>query len=250
MRFIIFSDGHIGLGEPKADKKKVAKIIEVSKDYDKTIFNGDMIETWKYGKLGWKVSNRKDKAEDILYIHKNLKNFMISDETIVLLGNHDYALKDLMETEESIVITSNDFKTSYYITHGNNCSKETSFDYIKRSNSWWVITTAWISSIVSKAFTKLFKKDVAEGEEILNKIYTSFKENSDKNVMNDYIFTLPKHDFYVVGHTHKKGRYLYNKDNENRRCFNTGHCVGSHLDAVTIDTETKEIKTIRIDVEY
>jgi UDP-2,3-diacylglucosamine pyrophosphatase LpxH len=239
MKYLILSDAHIGLGDVKRDKTLVNQIIAESIKYDKVVFNGDMIETWKYGKMGFDITMRTSKVKEIFNNIPELKKFMNSDKCEVLIGNHDITLERFGFKNKSLHIK--DDNTSTYVIHGNECSVETSYDYIKSKNSWWVILGAWMSYKLTELSTNLGFSTITEGEDKWDDIHYQYS-NTTEDVMLKYANELNseiKASTYVVGHTHDG---TTKKLRTGKTLFNCGKCSVNDLQGIIVSTKDAIVK--------
>ena len=243
MKILILSDAHIGLGDKEYNEKLVSKILEESKKYDYVIFNGDMIETWKYSEYGWDSKTRADKAKEIFNDFPSLYEFINDEKCIFLIGNHDISLEEFGFFKRTCDIETKTKRIR--VVHGNDCSKETSYDYIKSKNSYWVIMGAWLSSKVSE-FLSIFGYDIKDSERVFNNSLDFFKGinftyNTKDNEMEKYIKKLAnKNKFtdYIVGHTHERE---LNTKVSHVKLHNTGKCSLTSLEGIVINTDKDEI---------
>lgn len=224
MNYLAISDAHIGSRELKEDEIIVDKILSLSDKYDKLIFNGDMFEAWEYGKFGWNIKTRSCKIREIFNKFPKFKDFIYSEKCIVIIGNHDIALEVFGFKRRKLII--NDI----YITHGNECSRQTSYKYIKNKNSSLVSLKSKVKIYISKILNNLGMISVKEPTSKFNDIMYNLSD--ENNAMEEYISKLNvKQNNIIVGHTHIQKQY----DVNGKHIYNCGRCSPTLIQGVVIN---------------
>ena len=207
-KVLIVSDLHLGLGDIVNSKLLFDRLKAESINFDKVILNGDILETWKYGSLGVTTDYRKSKVKKIFKSIPGLEEFLRSDKVHVILGNHYYTLIKFGFNNKSITLFKDGAMT--YITHGNDCDGKTSFEYIKKQSSWWVVAGAWLSSKVSEVFNFFKWSTIKDSEADINKLFYSYNNEEDKILKYaNYLSRKLKPYGYkriILGHTHHQER--------------------------------------------
>jgi len=246
---LIVSDAHIGIDNIGQNRRLIKRIIKESENFDKVIFNGDMLETWRFENFEWTSEGRTKKVKKIFDLYPDLYEFMKSDKCEVIVGNHDYVLTEFKELDPKKHIVLQWGNKEVYIEHGNNVAKETSFETIEGSEGFFVIFSVWLSSLLGVFVDKLsfLKKTFNKNEKIdvdkaLNKIEYMFNDNTK---MIDYIEELNKRvnsNMYIIGHTHQRtSKYL----SDGRNLLITGKCTQSDFKGIELDTMKMSIKNFK-----
>lgn len=202
MKYLVISDAHIGLCNEEHDNILISHIIELANEFDQIIFNGDMLETWKFENLEWSTKDRTTKLQRIFDKFPQLEDFMRSNNCKVIIGNHDLVLENHgFPTKLHIIKTA---KGDVLITHGNDSNYSNSYEYVKSKKSWTNITGAWFLSKISTFLAKIGIGDIDKHETKWDEIlFTAIGGSKKLNIYADKM--LAKHVAYaiVTGHTHQ-----------------------------------------------
>jgi len=192
----VFSDLHIGFANKELNYEIISFINDL-KDDNIVILNGDTFELWKYEDFTVTPEENLKKFEEILeYYGNDIKELIHHENVYIILGNHDYGLRFINNLREVII---EKYHKQCLITHGNNCSKETSFKTLEKSEGLFYKFVAWLSSKISKMFSPFYK--VKKSEELFNTLYDKFSDSDD-----DILREVKKHlnyDVIILGHTHQ-----------------------------------------------
>jgi len=192
----VFSDLHIGFSNEDTNKK-IIKYLNKLKDENVIILNGDTLEIWKYDDFTVTPEENIKKIQKIIDFYEGLDELISHDNVLLILGNHDFGLRLIGNNLREVIIENG--KAKCFITHGNNCSEETSFETLEKSEGLIYKFFAWLSSKIS-ILLKPFMQ-VKKSEKMFNTLYDKFSDSED-----DIIKEFLKHsenDVVILGHTHK-----------------------------------------------
>lgn len=232
-KVLIVSDMHLGLGDLDDSIDLFNRLKEESSSYDIIILNGDILETWKYGSLGITVDYRESKIKELFKAIPGLEDFFNRPNVHIILGNHDYSLSKLGYTTKSITLFKNG--KIFFITHGNDCDYKTSFKYLDKQSSWWVIMGSWLVSKISELISFFNIKDIKDSEEDINNLFYSY--NGSDSMILKYVDDISKRlnsngcYYIILSHTHiPMKRYV----DSNILYYNTGTYSTGRYDKLVI----------------
>jgi len=211
MRWLVFSDTHLGSATCKRQKDLLKLLNELAPEFDILVINGDFIDLWRSSLR--KINRNSDNRILIDYIFNTLSK---QKKIIYILGNHEDTDEQLLQdTFPQIEMFCKWEHYGILVTHGHQ------FHYTTEWKRFRGLITAKIRQVIES----LFKIDLREvGMKIEDFFNLGWSDKLIESVHDEAVAQLKeRYKGAVIGHTHTHCQRIFNIHSENFTLYDCGN---------------------------
>ena len=234
MNIAVLSDIHLGRGDD-ADRRRgqdqeLLRLLDyLEMHYDRIILLGDIWELLTPKCPGMP----KRELKIVRTAHPQLAQRFTQAPYQYIAGNHDYVVEKTEGVPKELTVKLD--QLSILFTHGHQFdiwSKQ--LRYIGELVVW---TSGWAARFGTQAFTRFFDRlhNLLTGTSVNEQLSSMELKLIDQSIKHN-------HQVTVIGHTHLPGII----EHEGHLLVNSGHCLGSFLHFVSINTRQSLVTVYRV----